>query len=196
MPPYRSSDGRSPSSGQTLYGGNIQAITNIGIDVLFGSVQVVISTGSQLCVNWDIKIHSTASGPIARYGCRSESPHHVYLDAATPGVLSGVSYQCATGGGVILEAHGLALLEASLSSGVVAAREGALLTLQNVTFPAAGTSFLDAPAASLWFTPTNTYSANIELEGIKYNADANIIRKERRFTTNGTAITTQNYVLI
>jgi hypothetical protein len=51
-------------------------------------------------------------------------------------------------------------------------------------------------AASLWYTPANPYSANIETENVvEGNPIASNILKQRKFTTNGTTLTTQNYTV-
>jgi hypothetical protein len=177
-------------------GGNMQSCTT-GILVTRGSVSLVMGTGFQVMSNWDIQTAPTAAAAsMSILGCRSESHQHAYFtDNIIASVSGGTHLEYADA--VFVQAQGgIVLIEGCNTYGMVKIRNGARATIQNCFFQPL--AWIDAPANLLWYTPNNPISANIELENIRYDwlgAQAHIF-KERWFTTNGSTLTKQSYVLV
>ena len=185
--------------GNSIIGGNVSAC-HVGLSAVQGGFSVIQGWSIQnfhTAAAIDISLGVNSVGPTVISGCRTETAHFLVAAGAGPVTVSGCASRGTDNGPLeFAEIHCPAIIEScSVVAGKILAREGARLKVQNCWFER-GSDWLDAPAASLWYTPANPYSANIEIENVvEGNPIASNILKQRKFTTNGTTLTTQNYTV-
>jgi pectate lyase-like protein len=183
-----------------LIGGNFQS-NAAGIVVTKGSVSVVDGTGFETQTGYDIEIKSTAAGGMSVLAASTESPNFFKATTSYSVALVGCSQRGSPTTFAYLDGC-QAVVEACFgeSPTVVSCRNGVRVGIVGYTTNTTTSAWLDAPAANLWFTPTNPLQGTIELENITYDRAGSAggpfhIFKQRRYTTDGITLLTKSYTV-
>ncbi len=181
--------------GNSVVGGNIQHCAT-GILVTRGSVTAIDGVGFEEQTGYDIDIASTAADGVAVVGIRTESPNFFRAITTKPVTLTANTQGSSPVVFAYLDGCPASIEGCHADGGVISVRNGARVSILNYSTNNLTSAWLDAPAATLWFTPTNPIQGTIELENITYaQASGTPVHtfKQRIYTTNGTSLTTMNY---
>ena len=186
---------------QTIIGGDFQACDK-GIQITAGSVNAVISVGFQLSTTADISIEGSTTNNMVVLGCRTESSNFV-VNAGQNMKIDGCQQQVASSRGLFYTGSGGAIdISSCYFQGQVEPKGWTRLYMHSCVADnevIAGDWLIKNPG-NWWFQPANTIPLVIELENIisfilsSPTPDSPIIGKQRLFTTDGLAVTTENYL--
>ena len=186
---------------QTMIGGNIQNC-GIGINVNVGSFNVISGVGFQQSGTYDVQIDGAAQNTMIVTGCRTESPNFINNAGGQSLAIDGCHQTSAGSRGIFYTgAGGVVNIRSCLFDGQVIPIFSTRLCVQTcnpIRETVNGDWLVQTPGpSSWWWVPNNNVGLLIELENIIDLAGTTYVSttKQRIFTTDGTTVTTQNYLI-
>lgn len=175
-----------------FYGGQDQGC-GVGIWATVGSVPIISGRGFQLQSECDIKTSGGQHNAMSIVGCRTESSNFVKNDGGQSLDISACIQTSGTGqpGNFLSSTGGVVNVRSCEADGKVFPRFWCNLSIVGHT--AKSFDWLTLQPDQLWFLPSNTIAANIELRNIIASEAGNVVQifNQRKYTTDGLTITTE-----